>query len=44
MGLVEKEWIDTLNMIEPHEIIYESFIDVGRNLASELKNQDVNFK
>ncbi len=42
MGLVEKEWIDTLNMVKPDEIIYDSFIEVGRSLASELKNIDVN--
>lgn len=41
VGLVEHEWIETLNMLEADDVHYESFIDVGRKLGKELKNEDV---
>merc|ERR550539_480137 len=33
IGLVEKEWLDTLATINPNEVIYEDFVDVGNQLA-----------
>ena len=41
VGLVEKEWIETLSFLNYDDVIYESFVDVGRKLANELRNEDV---
>lgn len=41
VGLVEKEWIDTLNFATSEDVHFESYVDVGRKLANELKNDDV---
>ncbi len=41
IGLVEKEWIETLNCLNNDDILFESFVDVGRQLAIELKEQEV---
>ena len=41
IGLVEQEWIETLNMLNLEDIIYESYVDVGRKLARELRSVDV---
>lgn len=37
MGLVEKEWLDTLPTIDPKEVTYNDFIRVGNQLAAQLK-------
>lgn len=37
IGLVEFEWITTLSSIDSDDIIYESYIDVGKRLCQELK-------
>lgn len=39
MGLVEEEWIDTLSTIDPEDIIFEDFVEVGNRLAAELKEE-----
>lgn len=39
MGLVEEEWIDTLSTIDPADIIFEDFVDVGNRLAKELREE-----
>ncbi|KAL4234758.1 hypothetical protein ACF0H5_006400 [Mactra antiquata] len=39
MGLVEEEWIDTLSTIDPEDIIFEDFVEVGNKLATELKEE-----
>ena len=41
IAVVEYEWIETLNMLDADDVIYESFIDVGRQLGKELKKEDV---
>lgn len=37
VGLAEKEWIDTLNMLPPMGVEYLDFIETGRTLARQLK-------
>ena len=37
--MVEKEWLDTLATINPNEVIYEDFVDVGNRLATKLKDE-----
>lgn len=41
LGLVEKEWLDTLATINPEEVTFLDFIEAGQKLASQLK-QEVN--
>jgi 5'-nucleotidase len=41
IGLVEQEWIATLSTISYDEIQYESYIEIGKKLANELKNDHV---
>jgi len=41
IGLGEPEWLETLTTIDYHDVIYEPFIDVGRELAHELRTVDV---
>lgn len=43
MGLVEEEWMATLSTINYDDIIYESYVDIGKKLADELRNQEVFF-
>ena len=43
VGLVEQEWRATLSTINSDDIIYESYVDVGRRLTQELKNEHVNY-
>ncbi|XP_053673374.1 snake venom 5'-nucleotidase [Anopheles nili] len=39
IGLVEKEWLDTLPTIDPNEVTYVDFIKAGNQLADQLHNQ-----
>ena len=39
IGLVEEEWIATLSTIDPADIIYEDFVEVGNRLATELREE-----
>ncbi|XP_050073138.1 trifunctional nucleotide phosphoesterase protein YfkN [Anopheles maculipalpis] len=39
IGLVEKEWLDTLPTIDPNEVTYIDFIKAGNQLADELHHQ-----
>ena len=41
IGLVEEEWIATLSTINFDDIIYESFIEMGKKLAIDLKTKEV---
>ena len=41
MGLVESEWISTLSTINPDDVNYESYVEIGRNIAKELREKDV---
>lgn len=36
VGLVEKEWLDTLPNIDPNEVTYVDFIKAGNELADDL--------
>lgn len=36
MGLVEKEWLDTLPTIDPNEVTYIDYIEAGNKLADDL--------
>ena len=36
MGLVEKEWLDTLPTIDPNEVTYTDYVVKGNELAEEL--------
>lgn len=39
MGLVEKEWLDTLPTIDPKEVTYQDFVRVGSQLAAQLRKE-----
>ena len=36
MGLVEDEWIETLGDVDPEEVGYRDFVEMGRELAQKL--------
>ena len=37
IGLVEKEWLDTLATINPEEVDYTDYVEAAKALATELK-------
>lgn len=39
IGLVEKEWLETLPTIDPKEVTYIDYIEAGNKLAAELRNE-----
>lgn len=39
IGLVEKEWLDTIATIDPQEITFIDFVKAGNQLAEELRNE-----
>lgn len=39
VGLVEKEWLDTLATINPEETTFLDFIEAGQKLAAQLKQE-----
>jgi hypothetical protein len=39
MGLVEWEWMETLSTIDPDAVTFRDFIEVGNELAKELRNE-----
>ena len=39
IGLVEKEWLDTLATINPEEVTYTDYVEAGRMLAKELREK-----
>ena len=39
LGLVEKEWLDTLATINPEEVEYTDYVEAARNLTTELKQK-----
>ncbi|KAJ8975213.1 hypothetical protein NQ317_000211 [Molorchus minor] len=43
VGLVEKEWLDTLATINPEETTFLDFIEAGQKLASQLKQEGCNY-
>ncbi len=39
IGLVEKEWLDTLATINPGEVTFTDYVSAGAMLAKELKEE-----
>ncbi|CAD7078007.1 unnamed protein product [Hermetia illucens] len=39
IGLVEREWLETLPTIDPKEVTYIDFVKAGNQLAEELRNE-----
>uniref|UniRef100_A0A1A9X3Q6 5'-Nucleotidase C-terminal domain-containing protein n=1 Tax=Glossina brevipalpis TaxID=37001 RepID=A0A1A9X3Q6_9MUSC len=39
IGLVEKEWLETLPMIDPKEVTFIDYVEAGIKLAAELRNE-----
>lgn len=39
VGLVEREWLDTLSTINPDEVTFLDFVDAGKNLGAQLKHE-----
>ena len=39
VGLVEEEWIDTLSTIDPDDITFIDYVEEGRRLAQELRDE-----
>jgi len=44
IGLVEKEWIATLTTIDPDDVRFLDFVEVGRHLSQELKSQVISLE
>jgi len=44
IGLVEEEWIATLTTIDPDDVRFLDFVEVGQRLAQELKSRVICFK
>ena len=39
LGLVEKEWLDTLATINPEEVDYTDYVEAASMLAAELRKK-----
>jgi 5'-nucleotidase len=39
VGLVEQEWLDTLANINPEEVTFLDFVEAGRKLGAQLKQE-----
>jgi 5'-nucleotidase len=39
VGLVEQEWLDTLANINPEEVTFIDFVEAGRKLGAQLKQE-----
>lgn len=39
LGLVEKEWLDTLATINPEGVTFLDFVEAGQKLAAQLKQE-----
>lgn len=39
VGLVEKEWLDTLATINPEEVTFLDFVEAGQKLSAQLKQE-----
>jgi len=44
IGLVEEEWIATLTTVDPDDVRFLDFVEVGQRLAQELKSLVICFK
>lgn len=43
VGLVEREWLDTLATIDPEEVTFIDFVQAGRSLGKQLKEDGCDF-
>ncbi|XP_050300775.1 trifunctional nucleotide phosphoesterase protein YfkN isoform X2 [Anthonomus grandis grandis] len=43
VGLVEKEWLDTLATINPEEVTFLDFVEAGQKLAAQLKQEGCDY-
>ena len=43
MGLVEKEWLETLATVNPEEVTYTDYVLAGRMLGRELKEKGCDY-
>ncbi|XP_023711596.1 mannosylglucosyl-3-phosphoglycerate phosphatase isoform X2 [Cryptotermes secundus] len=43
VGLVEQEWLDTLGNINPEEVTFLDFIEAGRKLGAQLKQEGCDY-
>ncbi|XP_069183301.1 mannosylglucosyl-3-phosphoglycerate phosphatase isoform X2 [Procambarus clarkii] len=43
VGLVEKEWLETLATINAEQVTFTDYVDKGRELATMLKNQGCDY-
>ncbi|KAK6633160.1 hypothetical protein RUM43_012904 [Polyplax serrata] len=43
IGLVEKEWLDTLATVNPEQITFIDYIEAGEKLALQLKKEGCNY-
>ncbi|XP_019868565.2 mannosylglucosyl-3-phosphoglycerate phosphatase isoform X1 [Aethina tumida] len=43
IGLVEKEWLDTLATINPEEVTFLDFVEAGQKLAAQLKQEGCDY-
>ncbi|KAJ8926041.1 hypothetical protein NQ315_009896 [Exocentrus adspersus] len=43
VGLVEKEWLDTLSTINPEETTFLNFVEAGQKLAAQLKQEGCDY-
>ena len=41
IGLVAQEFVDNLSTVDPDDVAYLDFIQCGRDMARELKQQQV---
>ena len=39
MGLVEYEWLETLSTINPDEVQYIDYVEMGNKLAAKLRDE-----
>ncbi|XP_069676582.1 mannosylglucosyl-3-phosphoglycerate phosphatase isoform X2 [Periplaneta americana] len=43
VGLVEQEWLDTLANINPEEVTFLDFVEAGRKLGAQLKQEGCDY-
>ncbi|XP_047120088.1 trifunctional nucleotide phosphoesterase protein YfkN isoform X1 [Schistocerca piceifrons] len=43
VGLVEKEWLDTLATINPEEVTFLDFVEAGKKLGAQLKQEGCDY-
>ncbi|CAH1392702.1 unnamed protein product [Nezara viridula] len=43
IGLVEREWLDTLATINPDELIFHDFVESGNKIGAQLKNDGCDY-